>query len=321
MNSPAARDYRIHGRGLRVRSSAEATASLLDTVFSAYVGDGEDAPDVTLDLVGADAVDLPEGARPLGVAEDGTHFEMSDRGEVIVRADGVGHAVIAADGRSARAGLLSPDVGWPTGHRLVEPVVVELLRTEGLFGLHAAAIARDGRGLLLCGRSGSGKSTAALALARSGWAFLGDDTSYLDRDGDAIAVRARWSDVHLTPSSLEVLLRPEERGAAHRPAGSEKFFLPVREFPGIEPAATCRARWLVFPRIVDRDASRLVPVGPAEALPELLAQSLVPGRPESVRPHFDILVGLCDGIEAYRLEAGRDLGGVVEAIQGLFDAA
>lgn len=41
--------------------------------------------------------------------------------------------------------------------------------------LHAGAVGHDGRFLLLCGPSRSGKTTAALACAGQGWAYAGDD--------------------------------------------------------------------------------------------------------------------------------------------------
>lgn len=41
--------------------------------------------------------------------------------------------------------------------------------------VHAGAVALDGRGVLLVGVGGRGKSTTALACARAGFSFLGDD--------------------------------------------------------------------------------------------------------------------------------------------------
>ncbi len=45
--------------------------------------------------------------------------------------------------------------------------------------VHAACVERQGRGVLLCGDSGAGKSSLAFACARAGWTYVTDDASFL----------------------------------------------------------------------------------------------------------------------------------------------
>lgn len=46
--------------------------------------------------------------------------------------------------------------------------------------LHAAAVERDGRTLLLTGESGAGKSTLAALMGEQGWRLLGDEFALID---------------------------------------------------------------------------------------------------------------------------------------------
>ncbi|MDF0488790.1 HprK-related kinase A [Sphingomonas sp. H39-1-10] len=46
--------------------------------------------------------------------------------------------------------------------------------------LHASAVERDGRVLLMTGESGSGKSTLAALLSRAGWRLMGDEFALID---------------------------------------------------------------------------------------------------------------------------------------------
>src|SRR3546814_19936106 len=46
--------------------------------------------------------------------------------------------------------------------------------------LHASAVERDGRALLMTGMSGAGKSTLAALLGSRGWRLLGDDFALVD---------------------------------------------------------------------------------------------------------------------------------------------
>lgn len=52
--------------------------------------------------------------------------------------------------------------------------------------LHATAVARAGRGLLILGPSGSGKSSLALEMIGQGAALVADDRTVLTRAGDSV---------------------------------------------------------------------------------------------------------------------------------------
>ncbi len=51
--------------------------------------------------------------------------------------------------------------------------------------LHASAVERDGRALIMTGASGSGKSTLSALLGRRGWRFMGDEFVLLDLESGA----------------------------------------------------------------------------------------------------------------------------------------
>ena len=48
--------------------------------------------------------------------------------------------------------------------------------------IHASCVSLKGRGILLCGDSGAGKTCLAYALARRGWTFVSGDTTQLPRN-------------------------------------------------------------------------------------------------------------------------------------------
>jgi len=51
---------------------------------------------------------------------------------------------------------------------------------------HSAAVARDGRAVLLLGRSGDGKSTLTATLVRAGWEYVTDEQVTFDPNGERI---------------------------------------------------------------------------------------------------------------------------------------
>jgi HPr kinase/phosphorylase len=59
----------------------------------------------------------------------------------------------------------------------------------GALRLHASCVQLDGRGVLLLGPSGSGKSDLALRLIDSGALLVADDQLFLERVGDRLLAR------------------------------------------------------------------------------------------------------------------------------------
>ncbi len=69
--------------------------------------------------------------------------------------------------------------------------------------LHAAAVERDGGGLIMTGDSGAGKSTLSAVLAYNGWRFLGDEFALLGPDDGLLHPFPR--PVSLKNGSIELL--------------------------------------------------------------------------------------------------------------------
>jgi HprK-related kinase A len=131
--------------------------------------------------------------------------------------------------------------------------------------LHASAVERDGRAVLMTGVSGAGKSTLATLLAARGWRFMGDEFALLDpatgllhafprlislKNAAIPAAEAAWLDARMGPLM------------AATPKGDIRHMVPdARAIAAMDqPAAPAL---LLFPRYGDAAAVR--PVPPAEA--------------------------------------------------------
>ncbi len=82
-------------------------------------------------------------------------------------------------------GWVTPQVAANHGffrHHFLEAAGLSILDQLHLAPVHAALVARNGRGVLLCGESFAGKSTLAYACARAGWTYVTDDGTSLVRN-------------------------------------------------------------------------------------------------------------------------------------------
>ena len=64
----------------------------------------------------------------------------------------------------------------------LEAAALSMISSLRAFPVHGACVRAGGKGVLLCGDSGEGKSTLAYAGARAGWTYVSDDATYI-RDG------------------------------------------------------------------------------------------------------------------------------------------
>jgi len=88
-----------------------------------------------------------------------------------------------------------------------------MVEREGMTNLHGSAVAFAGRGVLILGASGTGKSALALGLVRLGAALVADDRVDLERRGEALVARA--------PPALAGLIEVRGLGILRLPAVPE----------------------------------------------------------------------------------------------------
>jgi HprK-related kinase B len=102
---------------------------------------------------------------------------------------------------------------------LVDACYARIFREGGYQLLHASGVSRGGRGALVSGVSGAGKSTSALHLVEAGFRLLSNDCVLARPDAAGIDVRGYPKAPYVNPGTLlhhprlVSLLEPEERRA------------------------------------------------------------------------------------------------------------
>lgn len=185
------------------------------------------------------------------------------------------------------------------------------LRRRGLYLVHAFAAALDGKGVLLVGGIGAGKTTTGLALLDAGWQLLSNDSPVLNDSGEVLlypGVLAGYPDTYRRFSSTEHLV----------PGGwdpAQKLCIPPADiWPGIW-LESARVSVILFPSIEPREDHALKSLSPAEALRRLLPNAVEQWDRAMIPPHLLLLRRLVEQAPAFLLRLGPD----VPAIPGVLE--
>lgn len=187
-----------------------------------------------------------------------------------------------------------------------------LLEARGFLGVHGAAVAERGRGLLLRAPSGQGKSTLAYAAARRRFQAVAEDVVWIDTR------HRRWWGTpwsfHLLPDARRLF--PELAGCAavRQVNGEEK--LPV-DLEAVRPGSTAPSAEPGAVVLLERRAgapSRLVAAASEAAR---AAWRRGAARREAEAPGYAACVDALLSLPTFHLELGDDLDAALDLLATL----
>lgn len=195
---------------------------------------------------------------------------------------------------------------WSVAHVIFFPIWAQMLKTRGIFPVHAAGLERGGKGILFPGKSGCGKSTLSLHLLRQGYRLLGDDTVFVRRSRGGAEMLFFPEEVDVCPETVD--LYPQL--ALARNLAEDRWQPKARvNLSEVGPDAVVESSTtdlLVFPVIAADGKTRYERVGPTEALAELILYAFLFMDPLTSKENFTLLAGLVQSVKCYRLYMGLD---------------
>jgi hypothetical protein len=306
--------YHLHGVAIEVTWDDPSVAEAVDLVLDYFGFTRSNNAPPSIQIRMAFLTHAPPSALPEHVQHVATHNEIDvwsagDRlyfceGATVAElhpVQGSGRATIQAPMRN-EAGLLRPAFV-----NLVIHSLLILMRRHACYPLHAAGLAREGVGLLLVANSDNGKSTQALSLVHQGWQYLSDDSLLLrptEAGVEALPLRREFGvDEDVAEQFPEIAVHWRSYLTRER-----KRRIDMTALYPEQALNACLPRILLFPEIVPKLQSQLIPISREEAMGDLLRQSpLLMVDAETAAAHIDVLERLVDQAAAYRLYAGKDL--------------
>lgn len=133
------------------------------------------------------------------------------------------------------------------------------LSTRFVTAIHAACVVLDGRGVLLCGDSGAGKTTLSYACARAGWHFVADDTSFLLHSETTRRVIGNYHQVRFRPAAAELFPEIADAKMTPRMSGKPSVELRTASMEHVCTAEDAHVDFVVFLNRQHPGSAELVP--------------------------------------------------------------
>jgi hypothetical protein len=209
-----------------------------------------------------------------------------------------------------------PDARYLAAHPLTMILLCEMLKRRGRYSLHAACVANGGRGGLIAGPSGTGKSTLVLALAARGLDFLSDDMVFLGRGESGIEAHGFSDAIGVTRDTAARFAELSDLAAIAPPAGFRKHLVRIEERFAVRTVARCQPEVLIFPELAPDHESRLESMERDEAWLRLVPDVLLT-HPAATQAHLASIAELTEQVACYRLHSGPDVRRSAELIEAL----
>ena len=270
-----------------------------------------------IEITATDLDGLPELEAPLWV---GAGCQVSPE-EYALQVPGVG-SYYAADGKRV---LLHAEPGadpkWVRLY-LYGQVLVALLHQRKIINFHASGFVYDGRGVMIPGETGAGKSSVTLSFVLHGGGFLTDDLTPVVFEGEQPCILPLHRNVKIRKDTAEELgIGPDVLSEAESGTGKKYVNLvPVQMNP--------------FPlRVIVK-----IETGPVEApvfsepspserfsllRSEVCSWEILAGMPETEAVYLQQLLQIVEQVRIVRVvrPAGIDIAGFYEAVRGYLTEA
>lgn len=215
----------------------------------------------------------------------------------------------------ARGRLTPTTVGYSRYMRyhFLESAALSLIATSRAVPVHGACVRVAGKGVLLCGDSGEGKSTLAFAGARAGWTYVSDDSTYIPTNREDRLAIGNCNQIRFRPSASEIFPELAGRPITPRAAGKPSIEIRTSELPGISTVNATLVEHLVFLNRKYADTQELIPLRTSTVRPWFEQHLISP--PESRGAQEATLSRLlAAGVFELRY---RDLGWAIDRINQL----
>jgi hypothetical protein len=314
------RYFRIGGYAVRLRFAGPALVPYITPALDHLTVPPDPAPDLTVHLwdsastgVAPPPSPVPDGAGSIHANQDGARifFAAFDTGAGVLS---------LLDFNAGQALYWARDAHQIPYYESGAPlrVIFHLwMQRHGRQLVHAGAVGTGQTGALIVGRSGSGKSTTALACLQANLSYVGDDYVLLQATPQPCA-HSLYNTGKLDPQHAQRFtnLQPAIRNVSR--LDTEKALMFMHAFAPDQVAPRLPVSAILLSRITGLPETRVV-ADPAARVAAFraLAPSTILQLPGAGQESLQFLAEFVRQVPVYHLDLGTRLAGIAPAIRAL----
>lgn len=173
--------------------------------------------------------------------------------------------------------------------------------------VHAGAMAKNGTGVLITGKSGAGKSTSCLNLLRAGYNYLGDDYVWIEL-GKPVEVFSLYQTAKIEPDNLQ------ERFSDWKPFiknkqqyKKQKAIFDIKDLFPKAGITSSIIKAILLPHVAGGDISFFEKASAMHSL-MAMAPTTLHHLPHNRESSYQKLVSVTSSLPSYHWHLGRDKG-------------
>jgi len=308
--------YRIGETIVRLRFAGSTLIPYLTPALSHLKTDSFSNADLAICLwesksTGSRGPNFP--ANRINLSEEGFTFN-DDRYQIIYQP--VEHTLNALDMENNMGLFWVRDAAglpfWVKGAPLIN-VLYLWMKKNGLQLIHSASVGTKNNGVLIAGKGGSGKSTAALSCTLAGFDYVGDDYILLGMKPNP-HVYSLYNSGKLDKNQIKQFPELVRHISNHSSDSEEKALIFLNEYYRERVQVKLPVRAILIPKITNTQTTQIVNASPMDAM-MALAPSTIYQMPYAKQDVLTYLKEFVKTVPGYYLELGTDIHSIPNVIE------
>ena len=237
-------------------------------------------------------------------------------GQRFIRIDSEKKIINAENPEEKKCYFVAEDVSYDAllkqGHLLVKPIS-QTVRTENSALVHSAAVGIDNKGVLICAKGGSGKSTLSVSCLVSGFQYVADDYLILNKINNSLYALPIYSMITLSSQICNLIpnLKTSFMGNNYN---DTKYVLNISSYDN-KLAKNLPIKAVVFPNIANVNEPAIEKTDKNRAVTQLVFSTATQMNNDNDKNYMKLLISLIKDLNFYQINLSKDLNKNVEILK------